>query len=355
MSVFGSVHPLQTVLTIFKDLFYKIIHIYSLYLLALDIMQYVTPSTPKTVHLRHSQRASPLGKKRRRLNNTTCFIPYVPPVPPAFPITPFRFAHESSTIVEDNDMLPIPPFYSTLESSSVLEGIDETCSGVTAVSKIVTSADRAAHSKKMLQADSHAKRKEYITREQEDKGTKTSYGRHIKAYQAWWESTHQPSVIAKDPSRDALPAFPITAAKAIMFLDYEASRPKVCVLSKSYFKKNITCFFSQRKTGAHSDTIEGTNVGRWSLKQAISALEWWRFNHQSDYEGDTEAHTSLRNDDRIRAFERAASHNEPKRIQTSQTLKAAGTSAGLSLYVILSPLLIFSVDIYRYVHQAATY
>ena len=64
------------------------------------------------------------------------------------------------------------------------------------------------------------------------------------------------------------------------------------------------------------------------ISQKISALENWRLNHHHLYKGDPDAQIGLRLDNRIRRIESAAKHNEPKRITSSQVLKAAGTSSG---------------------------
>jgi hypothetical protein len=84
---------------------------------------------------------------------------------------------------------------------------------------------------------------------------------------------------------------------------------------------------SQRKRGG-SGTIPGSTVGVSQIKGAITALEWFRFHNQHLYKDYAEAQVSLRTDNRIRVFETAAEHNEPKRADMAQVLKAAGTSAG---------------------------
>ena len=77
-----------------------------------------------------------------------------------------------------------------------------------------------------LEAASQAVRLHVARKEQSDKSTSTSYARHIKAYVAWWDA-YQASVVAEDPDKVAIPAFPITAAKATMFMEYTSTRPKV--------------------------------------------------------------------------------------------------------------------------------
>lgn len=89
----------------------------------------------------------------------------------------------------------------------------------------------------------------------------------------------------------------------------------------------IPLFFIQRKPGS-SDTIPGSNVGKSVIQQAISALEDWRMSHHHLYLGVPEAQVRLRDDNRIRQIESAAKHDEPKRAESSQVLKASGTTSG---------------------------
>ncbi|KAF5367837.1 hypothetical protein D9615_010577 [Tricholomella constricta] len=237
------------------------------------------PTTPpKAVHLDPGQAQSPLSRKRTRLTSAEVqFVPYA----------------------------PLPPLL--FDSSPPVQAVATTATPVN--TKSTTSLlDRAQRSKDLLHAEAHQKRKEYAVREQEDKGTKASYGRHVSAYQLWWDTVYQPCVVTADPTREVLPSFPITAAKVMMYLDYEATRPK-------------------RKQGSKTMIIEGSFVGRSHLKQVISALEHHRLNHQSDYPNDFDAQRPLRWDERIKKFEDAISHNEPMRVEKSQALKAAGTIA----------------------------
>ena len=69
-------------------------------------------------------------------------------------------------------------------------------------------------------------------------------------------------------------------------------------------------------------------MGKSQVAQVISALENHRLLNQHLYKGDRDANTKLRDDVRIRTIESAAKHNEPKRVESAQKLKAAGSSAG---------------------------
>jgi hypothetical protein len=79
-----------------------------------------------------------------------------------------------------------------------------------------------------LEATSQAVQLQIAHKEQSDKSTMISYARHVNAYTTWWD-TYQASVLNKDPGQVAIPAFPITAAKATMFLEYTSTRLKVSV------------------------------------------------------------------------------------------------------------------------------
>ncbi|KAH7904163.1 hypothetical protein BJ138DRAFT_964470, partial [Hygrophoropsis aurantiaca] len=141
--------------------------------------------------------------------------------------------------------------------------------------------------------------------ERDDKQTKASYERHVNSYQRWWDG-NQSRLMAENPSRTTIPAFPIVAAKVVMFLDYETTR---------------------EKKGSKKEVIAGSSVGKSQVAQVISALESHRrFNqHLSKLVPDSQI--PLCQDIRIRAFESAAKHNEPKRIDSAQSLKAAGSSS----------------------------
>ena len=84
---------------------------------------------------------------------------------------------------------------------------------------------------------------------------------------------------------------------------------------------------SQRRHGS-SEIIPGSVVGLSVIKQTISALEYHRFQHQHTYKHIPESQVGLRLDARIRRFESAAKHDEPKRVESTQVLKAAGSSSG---------------------------
>lgn len=81
-----------------------------------------------------------------------------------------------------------------------------------------------------LEIDSHAVRMKTAKLEDGDKQTSPVYARAVASYEKWW-AAYQLQLRAADPSYTAIPAFPVTAAKAVMFLDYGTMRPKVSHLS----------------------------------------------------------------------------------------------------------------------------
>jgi hypothetical protein len=79
--------------------------------------------------------------------------------------------------------------------------------------------------------------------------------------------------------------------------------------------------------------IAGSSVGASHIRVTISALESERLNNKHMYKDDPNAQLSLRGDIRIRKIESAAMHKEPQRADKAHTLKAAGSSAGMSLQI----------------------
>ncbi|KAF8258304.1 hypothetical protein EI94DRAFT_1708110 [Lactarius quietus] len=136
-----------------------------------------------------------------------------------------------------------------------------------------------------------------MKQEQSDKSTAPTYKRYVDRYERWWQGylLEQTNTI---PGYTMILAFPITPAKASMFLDYECMHEKQMMGEKC--------------------TIPNSYVGKESISQTISALEHWRFHH---------AHQTLW----VRTIEKAKKHDEPKWIESSQALKAAGTSSEAEL------------------------
>ncbi|KAI9430460.1 hypothetical protein H4582DRAFT_2086901 [Lactarius indigo] len=138
------------------------------------------------------------------------------------------------------------------------------------------SAGSSAHMQQAiddLEAASQDVRFRVARNEQSDKTTAATYRRHVDAYTFWWDA-YQASVLNEDPTQVAIPAFPITPAKATMFLEYTSTRPK-------------------RRHGS-SERIPGSVVGASVIKQTISALEHHRLEHQHIHTQTPEAQIGLR-------------------------------------------------------------
>ncbi|KAN0141920.1 hypothetical protein V8E53_000382 [Lactarius tabidus] len=163
-------------------------------------------------------------------------------------------------------------------------------------------------------------------KEQSDKSTATSYARHVDAYATWWE-TYQAGVLDKDPGQITIPAFLITPAKAMMFLEYTSTQPKC-------------------RHGS-SEKIPGSVMGLSIIKQTISALEHHRFQHQHLHKDDPKSQIRLCLDACICHFESAAKHNEPKCAESAQVLKASGSSSDTYTREELKQCLLFCLTDFK--------
>jgi hypothetical protein len=77
-----------------------------------------------------------------------------------------------------------------------------------------------------LDAMSHAFRLSQAAKDQNQKGTGSTYNRHVRHYTEFWDQ-YQAELSIANPSRASIPSFPITAAKVAMFLQHESTREKV--------------------------------------------------------------------------------------------------------------------------------
>jgi hypothetical protein len=78
----------------------------------------------------------------------------------------------------------------------------------------------------MLDETSHQVRMRTTARERSDKGTADAYSRRVCDYVTWWDS-YQRECCEHDLTWTVVPAFPVTAVKAALFIDYETTRKKV--------------------------------------------------------------------------------------------------------------------------------
>ncbi|KAF8078428.1 hypothetical protein FPV67DRAFT_54136 [Lyophyllum atratum] len=140
------------------------------------------------------------------------------------------------------------------------------------------------------------------------KGTESAYARHIKNYIAFW-TEDQARRCQDDPLWTIMSAHPITVTKAAVFLEYESTRAK---------------------STHDGQPIPGQRVGAESIKQCISALESYRYNHCSsdpEYVNEPQSQIPLRSDVRITTYEINAQAKEPQRLAEAQVLKAFGATS----------------------------
>ncbi|KAG1907694.1 uncharacterized protein F5891DRAFT_974358 [Suillus fuscotomentosus] len=203
--------------------------------------------------------------------------------------------------------LPIPDGLIAMDPGQVLPSLlflrrqVRSTLGEASAAKIYSNAPKRGHAEPKryrcsldaLDATSHKIRLRLMAEECADKGTNDAYACHIHNYVAYWDQ-YQAEMVANNPTWTSVPALPISTAKW--------------------------------KLGS-SDTIPGSNVGKSVIQQAISALEDWRMSHHHLYLGVPEAQVRLRDDNRIQKIESAAKHNELKRAESSQVLKASGTTS----------------------------
>ncbi|KAJ7437508.1 hypothetical protein FB451DRAFT_1193200 [Mycena latifolia] len=259
----------------------------------LEALDFIRDAThyKRRVLLPKAPRHTPLARKRQRLDllgsPTTPLSISASPTIPMLPFSPFKF--NSDGVVVDNSRADL--------------GVDMTRSGSVSGRALT---DRAAML--ALDADSHQITNDVRATEQEDKQTKGTYARHVSHYETFWTTT---SYARGDNAAGlaAIPAFPITIAKAVIVLQYESTRPQ---------KKR-----RRKATDDEDDTHEASSVGVSGVKQVTSALEHWRFNNQHLYKEIADAKAGLR----VKAFESAAAHKEPECVKIAHSLKAKGSSA----------------------------
>ncbi|CAK5262885.1 unnamed protein product [Mycena citricolor] len=228
-------------------------------------------------------------------------LPYIPPNQPHTSLS--RKAARLSTVLS-------PPSFSVFSDIPVhnpsMIPFDSRDSTPTEDNTANSEQHRQAQALAELDLKTHELRLESKRAEQSDKGTTRSYQRHIDGYFGWWENNNMRR-IQDNPNAVQINSLPITAAKASPFLEYEMTREK-----------------KKRGKSGSMETVAGSSVGKSHVSQVINALEQYRFNTAHLYKSCPEAQLGLRQDSRIRQFESASKHNEPKRAEKAQIIKAAG-------------------------------
>jgi hypothetical protein len=235
---------------------------------------------PKVAHVRHQGDMSPLAAKRRRLDDVTvtanagadgkvdvskatldgcirmtpsdpdglnfdmangCTTPSLalelePPSSFVFPGGPYPTAMTANEpFVMDwlpTNHMPLP--FETTRLASVEGDLTPTAPTVLTFPSLLPSgpappSDGLQASLAALEVKSHAVRLAKVRLEQSDKSTALTYGRHITRYEKWW-ADDQEEYVEKHPGWTCIPAFPITPAKACVFLEHESTREKVSPL-----------------------------------------------------------------------------------------------------------------------------
>ncbi|KAI0311846.1 hypothetical protein OF83DRAFT_1177189 [Amylostereum chailletii] len=154
-------------------------------------------------------------------------------------------------------------------------------------------------------------RQAITTKDRDRNTTGAVYERRVDKYEVWWK-TNQTTLSLRMGVKELIPAFPITAAKVTLFLEYEMGREKQ--------RPGIS-------EGGSTGQIAGSTLGKSSISGMISALEKHRKTNAFRYRAIPEAQIKLRDDECIWTLEQSAAHNEPKRIDEAQVLKASGTSS----------------------------
>ncbi|KAJ7663771.1 hypothetical protein DFH06DRAFT_1128158 [Mycena polygramma] len=242
------------------------------------------PGAHSSIFIPYSPSASPVTRKRARLVCTpSSSLPATPTrrSVPALPHSPYRF--NANNEVVDNPSPPVssqPVFAPTIPAATV------------SLPQAGADASAMQHAMDALEARSHLIRQAVAAEEQSDKETAATYARQIRSYEAWWILS-QARLLQDDAAHVVIPAFPITAAKVTVYLEYETTRPQ------------------KRKRKDDSEST-GT-IGISGVKQVVSALENWRFSNQHKYLDVPAAQVGLRLDIRIKTFESAAAHTAGKR------------------------------------------
>ena len=192
---------------------------------------------PRSLHAAPNSPPSPLIHKRRRLE--TAANASLPPSSAFVPDVDMDSDREDDDHMGTlpvmhggvtSEILPLPPSQSVQidqptphNSGGIQPQPDRSDMSVRPPPVVSPRTQRSVAS---LETASQTVRLALAAKEQSDKSTTGTYGRHIKAYIEWWD-IFQMDVVKADPAKATIPALPITAAKATMFLNYTSTRAKV--------------------------------------------------------------------------------------------------------------------------------
>ncbi len=164
------------------------------------------------------------SRKCRQKSDSVSLVVSLSPVQSKAIKSELMAASTSSSSCVSSTILPRQlspaPLYAFSNPNSSNEAQDELVSHSSLPTP--TTGDPAKSAYAQLDEQTHENRLKRQERMMSNKGTKTAYGRHINNYERFW-GQHQ----SENPTFLLIPAQPITAAKASLFLEYEISREKV--------------------------------------------------------------------------------------------------------------------------------
>lgn len=180
----------------------------------------------KPIHTRPWEPPSPLANKRRRLDATSATCP------PSH-VFPGNGGADSGSTLQRQLPLVTDICRSTIGFTSGRTNSEDTerlpAAVTTTLSNeiVIPSLRTLAESEAELEATTQAYRLSQLVAVQRMKDTAKGYERYIGSYERWWRQDQLDRSKA-DPDRISIPPFPITAAKASVFLQVESTREKVC-------------------------------------------------------------------------------------------------------------------------------
>ncbi|KZV78328.1 hypothetical protein EXIGLDRAFT_757773, partial [Exidia glandulosa HHB12029] len=179
-------------------------------------------------------------------------------------------------------LIPQPAAFPQSTFAPILDLGGLTLPRVTGPSSSETPTDAARATEQKLWVETH-QNAAAIAEERKGKTTTAQvYGRWLKDYEFYF-TNYQVQRSTQDPDWHQLPPMPITATKVMVFLQWCMTRPQK----------------RKRQNGeadVETEYIQGTNLGKSSIQQIISALEDHRKSTSFRYLGVPEAQIPLRTD-----------------------------------------------------------
>ncbi|KAG2344262.1 hypothetical protein BDR05DRAFT_999405 [Suillus weaverae] len=123
---------------------------------------------------------------------------------------------------------PVTPAHPPIPDGLITMEPGETCikdpspppCAATLFEPAASASDGMQRSLDALDAISHEIHLRLVAEERADKGTNDAYARHVRNYVAYWDG-YQAEMVADNSAWTSVPALPISAAKVLIFLNYE--------------------------------------------------------------------------------------------------------------------------------------